>query len=204
MTDRLAPIVTSEGLILEFPDSIDMSGERFFDFCVANRDLRIERTARGEILVMPPNDTETGRRNAELNYRLCDWANRDGTGVVFDSSTGFELPNGAMRSPDVSWVLKSRLKGLPKKRKGFAAICPDFVVELRSPSDRLITAKKKMEEYIENGARLGWLIDPMKKRVYIYRPGVPVEERSGLKRLEAGPLLPGFTLDLGPIWAEEL
>jgi Uma2 family endonuclease len=192
------------GLKLEFPRSINLSGHRFFEFCVLNRDLRIERTAQGEIIIMPPADTETGRRNSDLNFQLAAWAKRNGKGVVLDSSAGFELPNGAIRSPDASWVLKARYKSAEPKRKGFAKLCPDFVVELRSPSDRLPAVKAKMDEYIENGAQLGWLIDPKTKKVYIYRPNKPIEERANPKTVDGGTLLPGFTLNLEPIWAEEL
>jgi Uma2 family endonuclease len=202
MTTAAAPEKTREGLKLEFPDWMDFSGNRFFDFCAVNRDLRIERSAEGEILIMPPTDHETGRRNSELNYQLMAWAKRDGSGVVFDSSSGFELPNGATRSPDASWIPKSKLESLPKKRKGFLEACPDFVIELRSPSDRLPKIKAKMEEYLENGAQLGWLIDPIRKVAYIYEPKVPVQELSSPKSLDGGALLPGFTLELEPIWAE--
>ena len=197
---------TMTGLTLEFPDSIDLSGDRFFDFCIANRDLRIERTAEGEIIIMPPADTETGRRNAELTRQIANWTKQDGRGIAYDSSTGFELPNGATRSPDGSWVLRAKVKSAKSakpRKKGFLKLCPDFVVELRSPSDRLSTVKAKMEEYIENGAQLGWLIDPQTKKAYIYRPNAPVEERPNAKTIIGDPPLRGFKLDLEPIWAEE-
>jgi Uma2 family endonuclease len=201
MTATFLPNERTQTLRLTLPG---LSRGRFFHFCVKNRDLRIERSAEGELIIMPPTDHESGRRNSELNYQLVAWAKRDGTGVVYDSSTGFELPNAATRSPDASWIRRDRLETVLKPRKGFLKICPDFVIELRSPSDRLPTLKAKMEEYIANGARLGFLIDPIKKTAWIYSADAEPGERTRPKTLDGGDVLPGFKLDLEPIWAEKL
>jgi Uma2 family endonuclease len=150
---------------------------------------------------MPPTGGETGKRNAELIVQLGVWAKRDGTGSTFDSSTGFRLPNTAVRSPDASWIRQSRLEHLtPEERKKFIPLCPDFVVELRSATDSLRFLQEKMQEYMESGASLGWLIDVERKRVYVYRPRQPVEELSEPSSLQGDPLLSGFVLDLNEIW----
>jgi Uma2 family endonuclease len=166
-----------------------------------NRDLRLELTAEGELIVMPPTGTETGAQDAELTMQLRLWAKQDGTGTAFGFSTGFTLPNGAIRSPDASWVERSRLEALTaEQRRKFASLCPDFVVELRSPSDSLRVAREKMREYMENGARLGWLIDPSSRRVYVYRPETPVQELEAQEKISGDPVLPGFVLDLREVW----
>src|SRR5262249_13348962 len=145
--------------------------EEYFHFCQLNRDLRIERTSEGEIIVMAPTGGKSGQQNAKLIARLTNWAEQDGTGQVFDSSTEFILPNRAGRAPDVSWVRNERWSSLTEKQQEqFPPLCPDFVAELRSPSDRLSQLQVKMEEYIANGAQLGWLIDPIERKVHIYRP----------------------------------
>jgi Uma2 family endonuclease len=183
------------------PDRLRMSDDDFFDFCAANRDLRIERTAEGDILIMPPAGGETGDSNSEIDYQLRHWAKRNGTGRVFAPDTGFTLPNGAMRSPDAAWVLKTRWSQLPREdRKRFAHICPDFVIELKSPSDTVSSLQAKMEEYIHNGARLGWLIDPDRRLVHIYRPNREVEVMKNPSSVSGDPELPGFTLELDEIW----
>lgn len=182
-----------------------MSEQQFFEFCQQNRDLRIERTAEGDLVVMPPVGLETGRRNAELNLQLSLWAKRNGAGQVFDSSTGFRLPNGAIRSPDAAWISNPRLAALhPENRQGFGPVCPDFVVELRSPTDRLEALQTKMVEYLENGARLGWLIDPSTRSVWVYRPNTAPALLEGPETLYGDPELPGFVLDLREIWREPL
>ncbi len=183
------------------PDISNLSDDQFFQFCAANRKLRIERTAQGKIIIMSPTGGETGRRNAEINRQLGNWAKQDGAGVVFDSNTEFRLPNGANRSPDASWILKSRWEAIPEpEREKFPPTCPDFVIELLSPSDNLEETKLKMQEYIANGARLGWLIDPKNKRVWAYTgDGVQILDRP--KALSGEPLLPGFTLDLTEIFS---
>ncbi|GAB4194259.1 MAG: Uma2 family endonuclease [Coleofasciculaceae cyanobacterium] len=177
--------------------SIDLTDEQFFDLCQRNRDYRFERTASGELLIMSPTGSETGNRNIELSYQLQAWSRQHNLGIAFDSSTGFKLPNGANRSPDASWVRRERWEALtPEQRKKFAPLCPDFVVELRSETDSLKELQDKMREYIENGARLGWLIDRKNQRVEIYRPGQDVEILESPVRLSGEDVLPGFVLDL--------
>jgi Uma2 family endonuclease len=179
----------------------DMTDEEFFDFCQMNREWRIERTAEGELIIMPPAGGETGKRNSQLNRLLGNWAEEDGGGVVFDSSTGFELPNGAKRSPDAAWVRRSRWEALtPEQRRKFPPLCPDFVVELRSRSDPLEPLQEKLEEYLANGAELGWLIDPEERKVYVYRPGAEPVCLDSPDRIAGDPVLPGFVLDLRRIW----
>jgi len=191
----------SPPLVLHLRPAIEMTREQLFQFCQLNRDLRIERTAEGDLVIMPPTGGETGARNAKLIAQVIRWAEQDGSGVVFDSSTGFDLPNGATRSPDVAWVKRSRLAALtPEQKQGFLPLCPDFVIELRSPSDPLSTLQEKMEEYRANGAQLGWLIDPVERRVYVYRPGAPVECLDNPTELKGDPVLPGFVLDLEAVW----
>jgi len=177
----------------------------FYELCRQNPDLRLERTAKGEVTVMPPTGGETGSRNDEITRQLSTWRKDDGTGKSFDSSTGFKLPNGADRSPDASWVEKSRLAQLSsEEKKKFLPLCPDFAIELRSPSDELDTLKAKMEEYISCGLRLGWLIDPETRTVYVYRPGKAVEELKNISEVSANPDLPGFVLELQEIWEPEI
>ena len=178
-----------------------LSDDDFFDFCQANRDWRIERTSDGDIVIMPPTGGETGERNFNLTGMFHAWVRTDGTGKGFDSSTGFILPNGAERSPDLAWVRVSRWNALTERqREGFAPLCPDFVVELRSPSDSLIGLQAKMEEYIQNGAELGWLIDPFEKKVYVYRPQAQVECLDNPATVSGEPLLQGFVLDVRELW----
>jgi Uma2 family endonuclease len=183
------------------PDILKLTDDQFFEFCALNRELRIERSAEGKIIIMSPTGGETGRRNAEINRQLANWAKQDGTGIVFDSNTEFRLPNRASRSPDASWVLRSRWEAIPEaEREKFPPICPDFVVELLSPSDNLEEIKLKMEEYIANGARLGWLIDPKNKRVWTHAgAGVQTLERPAA--VSADPVLPGFILNLTDIFS---
>ncbi|MFQ5855084.1 MAG: Uma2 family endonuclease [Anaerolineae bacterium] len=188
-------------LVLQLQPAIDMTHEQFFEFCQLNRDLRIERTAEGEIVIMAPAGGETSARNTKLTSQVDRWAEEDGSGVVFDSSGGFDLPSGATRAPDVAWVKRSRLTTLaPEEKQRFLPLCPDFVIELRSPSDSLSTVQDKMEEYLANGAKLGWLIDPAGRRVYVYRPGADVERLDNPTELAGDPVLTGFVLDLTPIW----
>jgi Uma2 family endonuclease len=150
---------------------------------------------------MPPTRFETGRRHNRLSRHLDFWAETDGTGIATDSSTLFTLPNGAKRSPDASWVRRERLNTLTKdQREGPLSLCPDFVVELRSPTDRLADLHEKMQEYLDNGAQLGWLIDPFEKRVYVYRPGHPVETLDNPVTLRGDLVLPGFVLSVHELW----
>lgn len=178
-----------------------LTEEQFVRLCQENPDLQLELTAQGELVIMAPTGLETGRRNTTVTQRLANWAEADGSGIVFDSSTLFTLPNGAKRSPDVSWVKRERWEVLSEEqRKGFGLLCPDFVAELRSPTDRLRTLQEKMQEYLDNGARLGWLIDPSEKRVYVYRPDQPVEVLDGPATLSGDPVLPGFILQVRELW----
>lgn len=178
-----------------------LTKEQFIQLCQENRDFRFELTARQELIIMPPAGSETGRRNSKLTVRVGTWAEADGTGIAFDSSTGFTLPNGAIRSPDASWVKKERWEALSQEQRDeFSPLCPDFVIELRSPSDRLSEIHAKMQEYMDNGALLGWLIDPQEKRVYIYRPNQPVETLDNPAELRSDPVLPGFVLYVREVW----
>lgn len=189
-------------LTLRLGSALRLSDDELFELCARNRELRIERTAGGDLIVMTPAGGESSHRNLEITAALAVWARRDGTGVAFDSSVGFFLPNGAMRGPDAAWVLRSRLEPLPAEtRKKFLPLCPDFVVELRSPSDRLPDLQAKTEEFRENGARLGWLVDPQEKRVHVYRPARSVEVLENPTQIAGDPELPGFSLDLQPVWA---
>lgn len=188
-------------LVVRMNPVIDLTDEQFFEFCQINRDLRIERTATGELRIMPPTGSETGQSNFRISGQLFIWTEQDGTGTGFDSSTGFTLPNGATVSPDISWVKLERWNALSKVQKTkFAPIVPDFVVELRSPSDTLNDLQDKMQQYIDNGVRLGWLIDRKQRRVYIYRPGVAVKQLDNPETISGEPELPGFVLKLGQIW----
>ena len=165
------------------------------------RKLRLELTSTGELIVMPPTGSETGRLNFNLTSQLAAWFSQLGAGVCFNSNAGFTLPNGAIRSPDVAWIKSERWDSLTEQqKKKFAPICPDFVVELRSPSDNLTPLYLKMFEYIENGTYLGWLIDPVKRQVYVYRPDHEVVTLNNPETVSADPVLPGFTLNLTELW----
>jgi len=175
--------------------------DELFELCVRNPELRIERTAEGDLIVVTPAGGESSHRNLEIAVALGSWAREDGTGVAFDSSGGFLLPNGAMRSPDGSWIRRSRLDVLEADQKRtFIPLCPDFVIELRSPSDSLGDLQGKMGEYVAAGATLGWLIDPEARTVYVYRPSREVEVLRDADQVTADPELPGFVLDLRFIW----
>lgn len=189
------------GLTLHLSPAVELTDEQFFELCQLNTDLRLERTAEGDIVVMPPTGGEASNRNSEITRQLGNWTKRDGTGASFESSAGFKLPNGADRSPDAAWVSRERLAQLtPEEKRKFIPLCPDFVIELLSPSDSLAATQAKMVEYIENGARLGFLIHPDARRVYVYRPGVPLEELKDVSEVSACPELPGFTIALADVW----
>jgi Uma2 family endonuclease len=178
-----------------------LSEEQFVRLCQENPDLRLELTAQQELVIMPPTGLDSGWRNIRIARRLDTWTEADSTGIAFDSSTMFTLPNGAKRSPDASWIRRERWDALAQdQRQGFGLICPDFVIELRSPSDRLKDLHEKMEEYIANGARLGWLIDPLEKRVYVYQPGQPVTTLDDPASVSGDPVLPGFVLQVRELW----
>ena len=180
--------------------TIELTDEQFFQLCQNNRDLRFERTKLGELIIMPPTGGETGRRNARITQCLLNWADTDGTGIAFDSSTGFKLPNGADRSPDASWVKRERWNALtPEQKEKFPPLCPDFVVELRSPRDSLEKVRSKMQEYMKNGASLGWLLNPKNKQVEIYRLNQDVEILENPPTLSGENVLPGFVLSLKQI-----
>ena len=189
------------GLFLALPPVVRLNEEQFFELCRLNRELRIERAAGGGLSIMPPAGGETSRRNAEIARQLGNWAKRDGTGTSFDSSCGFVLPNGAIRSPDASWVVQERLDALTdRQRSRFLPLCPDFVVELRSPTDSLPVLQDKMREYVENGAGLGWLIDPLRREVFVCRRDGSVECLRAPEHLSAERLMAGFRLELDEVW----
>lgn len=192
----------SSALVLQIPSSMQMTDEQFFDFCQVNRDLRIERNKFGELVIMPPTGSETGNREGNISGQLWVWSEQDGTGITFSSSTGFKLSTGAERSPDASWIQLERWNTLSaEQQRKFAPICPDFVVELKSPSDNLQTLKEKMEEYMnEPGIQLGWLIDRKQRKVYIYRPGLPEECLDNPATVSGELVLPGFILNMSKIW----
>ena len=180
--------------------SVPLTSEQFYRLCNDNPELRMELTAKGELILMSPTGAKTGYRNSELNYQLVGWAKADGNGITFDSSTVFALPTGAKRSPDASWIQRKRWDALSdEEQEKFAPLCPDFVAELRSPSDQLATLEAKMDEYIQNGARLGWLLDPIEKRIYVYRPGRKVEVLNNPTRVEGEDVLKGLVVDLQEI-----
>ncbi|MFB2937024.1 Uma2 family endonuclease [Aerosakkonemataceae cyanobacterium BLCC-F154] len=180
---------------------IQLSGEQFYQLCRENPDLKLERNAKGELIIMPPTGGETGRKNANLNLQIGLWNQESQLGEVFDSSTGFTLPNKADRSPDVSWVEKSRWEALtPEQKEKFIPLCPDFLIELLSPSDNLKLAQEKMQEYIENGCRLGLLINRKSRQVEIYRSHQQTEILNSPDTVSCEEVLPGFVLNLQKIW----
>jgi Uma2 family endonuclease len=186
---------------ITIPKTFQVSHEQFKQLAIVNRDLRLERSATGELIVMPPTGSNTGKRNADIEGQLWFWNRQTKLGVVFNSSTGFHLPNGADRSPDASWVKLERWEALtPEEQEGFAPICPDFVVELRSKSDNMEPLRAKMREYMENKARLGWLIDRKNRKVEIYRQDREVEVLDNPSSLSGEDVLPGFVLDLTEVW----
>ena len=190
------------GMVVDFsPLATKVSDEEFAELCRLNPELQIERTSEGELVIVAPTGGKTGIRNAKLTMAFGLWAERDGTGQNFDSSTLFSLPNGARRSPDLSWIRNERWEALsPQQQEQFPPLCPDFVVELRSKTDSLKSLTEKMEEYLANGAELGWLIDPSERKVHIYRPGLAVEILSDPETVSGEPLLKGFVLEVRSLW----
>ena len=186
---------------ITIPQTFKVTHEQFQQIAAVNRDLRLERTATGELIIMAPTGSDTGYRNQDMSGQLWLWNRQTKLGVVFDSSSGFKLPNDADRSPDASWVKLERWQTLtPKEREGFAPLCPDFVVELRSKSDNMEPLREKMREYIANGSCLGWLIDRKNHKVEIYRQNQDVEILDNSTTLSGEKVLPGFILDLTDVW----
>lgn len=193
--------IESIPLTVNLPAIAPMTHEQFYEFCLANRDLRIERTASGDVVIMPPAFSDTGNRNSKISQQLANWADQDETGESFDSSAGFTLPNGATRSPDASWIKLERWNALIEEQKtSFAPICPDFVIELRSSSDTLTSLQDKMKEYIANGTLLGWLIDRKNRTVHVYRPNQEPEILDNPETVSGDPELPEFVLRMAKIW----
>ena len=181
--------------------SVQLTDEQFFQLCQDNRELKFERNANGDLVIMPPTGGETSNRNAGITAQLWVWNEQSKSGKVFDSSGGFKLPNGAERSPDAAWILLKRWNALtPQQQQQFIPLCPDFVIELRSPSDRLPELQEKMQEYKNNGTRLGWLINRQSRQVEIYRQNSDVEILESPTTLSGESVLAGFILTLEPIW----
>jgi Uma2 family endonuclease len=195
------PLLIDEAFLPATLTGAPMTDEEFAGFCARYPDFNVEMTAGGEIVIMPPNYSLTAMRNAQIAVQLGSWAAGDRRGAVTDSSGGFLLPNGARRSPDAAWTLKHRVHALDAaSRNRFWHLCPDFVIELRSQTDRLPVLRAKMQEWIDNGAQLGWLIDPEPRTVEIYRQGSEPEVRSGIDLIAGEGPVGGFKLELGAIW----
>ena len=190
-------------LTVNLKDNFILDDEQFQTICQNNKNLNFERNQQGELIIMSPTGSETGRKNLSITAQLWTWNNQYKLGVAFDSSTGFKLPNDAIRSPDASWIKKERWENLTHQEKiKFAPICPDFVVELLSINDDWDEGKKKMEEYIDNGVKLGWLIDPNENQVAIYRPHQEIEILKNPQTLSGEDILPEFILDLSDIFTD--
>ncbi|KKI99572.1 Uma2 family endonuclease [Prochlorothrix hollandica] len=186
---------------LTLQPNLTLTDETFEQLCHINPDLRLERTAQGDLIAMVPAGSESGYYNANLSGQLWYWNNQTQTGYTFDSSSGFTLPNGAIRSPDAAWIEKSRWDAIPiGQRRKFAPLCPDFVIELQSPTDELSPLQAKLQEYLDNGTRLGWLIAPDRQTVYCYQPDRGVQILQRPPSLSGADVLPGFTLDLQFLW----
>ena len=186
---------------IDFNAIIKLTDDQFYQLCRNNPDIKFERNAKGEIIVMPPTGGETGNHNSEINADFVIWNRQTKLGKVFDSSTCFKLPNGADRSPDVSWIQQARWDALtPQQKEKFPPIAPDFVLELMSPTDSLKETQSKLQEYMDNGVQLGWLINRKTQRVEIYRPGQEVEVLGSPTELSGENILPGFVLNLQTVW----
>jgi Uma2 family endonuclease len=189
-------------LTVQLPAALRFTDDEFEQLAAANRKLRIELSATGELILMPPTGGETGNRNFEIYIDLGIWNRQQGLGKAFDSSTGFRLPNGATRSPDAAWITLDRWENLTlAQRKRFLPLCPDFALELVSENDDVDDTRSKMQEYLDNGLRLGWLINPKARQVEIYRPSQAVELLNAPKSLSGEDVLTGFSLNLHPIWS---
>jgi Uma2 family endonuclease len=192
-------------IALHLPAALRLDDSRLFAICQANRELRIERNPGGDLEIMPPTGAETGARNADLTAIMAVWAKQDGRGIVFDSSTGFLLPNGAMRSPDVAWVLRARLSKLtPAEKRYFLPLVPDLVIELASPSDSAEALMSKMSEWQSGGVAIGWLILPDQRQVWDYRPGREPVRMDAPQLLSDAQRLPALSLALDTIWEPNL
>jgi Uma2 family endonuclease len=186
---------------LDLSSIVQLDRGEFRKLCAANPDMKLERTPKGELIIMAPTGGEAGNWNSGINGELYLWNRQRQGGKTFDSSTGFELPQGGDRSPDAAWISIDRWNALtPEERKGFLPLCPDFAIELLSPTDSWKQGQRKMEEYRDNGCRLAWLIDPKGKRVGIYRPNQPVEILDRPTTLSGEDVLVGFVLDLNFLW----
>src|SRR6266404_5185995 len=204
MTPTIA-VPELQPLVLYLNPHIRLTDDQLFEFCQQNSFYQIERESNGDLVLMPPAGFATDDRNAGIITQLRTWADIDRKGVASGSSAGFLLPNGALRAPDAAWTLRTRLRAIPKEQiEKFVPLCPDFVIELKSPSDTLSTLQAKMTEYIDNGARLGWLIDPYHRQVHVYRPARDPEILDNPAAVSGDPELPGFTLDLEPLWNPEI
>jgi Uma2 family endonuclease len=197
----MSALVEDAPLVVRFTPATQLDDERLYEFCQVNRDLRIEREPNGTLTIMPPAGGHSSQRNLAIAAQLYAWSKRDSTGIATDSSGGHILPNSALRAPDAAWVRRERIGARPAEEwERFPHVCPDFVIELRSPADRLADMQAKMDEYLGNGAQLGWLIDPINRTVRIYRPGRPVKLLREPMQLSGDPVLPGFVLDLTEVW----
>ncbi|MGH9839268.1 MAG: Uma2 family endonuclease [Blastocatellia bacterium] len=195
-SDEIQPVV------LRFQPVLRQISERaLLEFCEVNETWQFELTSDGDLEILPLPGAAHGQTNAKLIVHVGIWAEEDGTGIPFGPLTGFRLPNGALRAPDIAWVMHERWEALSEEeREGFVPFCPDFVIELRSYFDGIERLQAKMHEYIENGTQLGWLIDPRKKKVYVYRPDLSVEELDEPETLSGAPLLKGFVLPMAKFW----
>jgi Uma2 family endonuclease len=199
----MAAAIQEDSILFTFDvRPLKMTDKTFYEFCQRNQDFRFEMDKRGNLIIMPPTFLETSRKNTKINVRLGAWAEKDNTGIAFESDGMFTLPNGAKRAPDAFWILKERYFALSEveREERFARIAPDFVIELRSKSDNLRKLQNKMREYVENGVRLGWLIDPSEKRVHIYRGDKTIEVMNNPKMASGEDVLKNFELDLTEIW----
>ena len=202
MTATVQASRTFPGIAFKMPNG-GMTDEQFYQFCLLNPELRIERTVDKYIIVMPPTNSDTGRKNFDLNTEFGIWNKLAKLGQGFDSSTGFKLPNGAERSPDLAWITNERWAAVSEKdRKRFAPVCPDFIVEIRSGDQNMTALKEKMEEYIANGCRLGWLIDPQLRETHVYFENGDVRTMPFDELLNGGEVLPGFAIRMSDIWSD--
>jgi Uma2 family endonuclease len=187
-------------VILNLDSITTLTHEQFWKLSLANRDVRLELTAQGKLIVMPPTGGKSGKRNLTLSSQLWNWNQQTKLGIAFDSSTGFILPNGAIRSPDVAWVRQERFDAIQPIPEGFLPIAPDFIVALRSSGDSMRDLRNKMQEYMDNGVQLGWLINPKGREVEIYRVGKETEVLRSVNELSGEAVLPEFVLILKEVW----